>query len=91
MRTLQIARDSGTRAGIYVVVNGFYAYGILDRQLVEHLDAQHVPVMAKVPRAVALSNAAARGVSVAEHDPRSHVLPALEALADGVVGMAGMD
>lgn len=85
MRTLKIAKDSGTRASIYVIVNNFYAYGILDRQLVEYLDETKVPVIAKVPRAVALSNAAARGVSVAEHAPRSHVIPALEELADKVL------
>ena len=89
MRTLKIARNSGTKAVVYVIVNNFYAYGILDRQLVEYLDAEHVPVMVKVPRAVALSNAASRGVSVAEHDPRSHVIPALEELADKVLEQEG--
>lgn len=89
LRTLQIARDSETKADIYVVVNNFYAYGVLDRQLVEYLEEEHIPVMAKIPRAVALSSAAARGMSVAEHDPKNHVCPAIEDFADRVVEKAG--
>ena len=69
MRTLDIARESGTRADIYLVVNNFYAFGRLDRQLVEFLETEQLPVIAKVPRAVALSQAAGEGVSVAEFAP----------------------
>lgn len=85
MRTLDIARESGTRAGIYLVVNNFYAFGRLDRQLVEFLETEHLPVIAKIPRAVALSQAAGEGVSVAEFDPHSHAIPALEELADKIL------
>lgn len=85
MRTLAIARESGTDAHIYLVVNNFYAFGKLDRQLVEFFDSEDIPVIAKVPRAVALSQAAAEGVSVAEYDPRSHAIPALEGLADSII------
>ena len=46
---------------------------------------RQVPVIAKVPRAVALSQAAAEGKSVAEHSPHSHVIPALEELADSII------
>lgn len=84
MRTIDIARDSGTTASIYVIVNGFYAFGRLDRQLVEFLDAEGVPVLAKVPRAVALSQAAGEGKSVADYAPLSHVILFLEDVADGV-------
>lgn len=74
MRTYQIAKDSGTDATIRLVVNNFYAFGKLDKQLVEFLESEQVPVIAKVPRAVALSQAAAEGKSVAEHSPHSHVI-----------------
>lgn len=37
LRTLDIVRESGTGAKAYVIVNNFYAYGTLDRQLVEAL------------------------------------------------------
>ena len=57
----------------------------LDKQLVEFLESEQVPVIAKVPRAVALSQAAAEGKSVAEHSPHSHVIPALEELADSII------
>lgn len=85
MRTYQIAKDSGTDATIRLVVNNFYAFGKLDKQLVEFLESEQVPVIAKVPRAVALSQAAAEGKSVAEHSPHSHVIPALEELADSII------
>lgn len=85
MRTYQIAKDSGTGAAIRLVVNNFYAFGKLDKQLVEFLESEQVPVIAKVPRAVALSQAAAEGKSVAEHSPHSHVIPALEELADSII------
>lgn len=84
LRTIDIARESGTSARVRVVVNGFYAYGRLDRQLVEYLDAEGVDVVAKVPRTVALSQAAGEGVSVADYAPLSHVVPFLEDLADAV-------
>ena len=77
MRTYEIAKDSGTDATIRLVVNNFYAFGKLDKQLVEFLESEQVPVIAKVPRAVALSQAAAEGKSVAEHSPhlRSWQIP----------------
>ena len=80
-----IVRESGTGAKAYVIVNNFYAYGTLDRQLVEYLEGEEVPIIAKIPRAVALSRAAAAGVSVAEYDPKSHVVAPIELLADSVL------
>ena len=85
LRTLDVAKESGTEASIYLVVNSFYAFGKMDKQLVEFLDSQSIPVIAKVPRAVALSQAAAEGKSVAERDPYSHVVPALEHLAETIL------
>ena len=67
------------------IVNNFYAYGTLDRQLVEYLEGEEVPIIAKIPRAVALSRAAAAGVSVADYDPKSHVVAPIELLADSVL------
>ena len=85
LRTLDIVRESGTGAKAYVIVNNFYAYGTLDRQLVEYLEGEEVPIIAKIPRAVALSRAAAAGVSVADYDPKSHVVAPIELLADSVL------
>ena len=83
MRTLAIAGDSGAEA--QVIVNCYYAFGRLDRQLVEFLDAEGVPIIGKVPRSVAFSQAAGDGVSVAEHSPYCHALPAIEEIADKVM------
>lgn len=85
MRTRDVAVESGTQAAIHLIVNGYYAYGQLDKQLLEFLDSEQIPVIAKVPRAVALSKAAAEGKSVADYDSRSHVIPALEGLADSII------
>lgn len=87
MRTLEIAAASDTRAGIYVVVNNYYVFGKLDKQLVEFLESEPYEVIAKIPRAVALSQAAAEGKSLADYDANSHALPALEHLADSILTM----
>lgn len=84
-RTLEVVKSSGTRAGAHVVVNCFYAYGVLERDLIEYLKEGGVPVIGKVPRAAALSRAAAAGVSVAEFSPKSHVVPAIEDLTDKIL------
>ncbi|OLR56224.1 hypothetical protein BHK98_09200 [Hornefia porci] len=83
-RTYELARESGTQAGIFVVINNFYAFGILDRELVAYLEGEGIPVLAKIPRAAALSRAAAAGKSVADYNKRCHAIPALEELADKV-------
>ena len=57
----------------------------LEQWLVEYLEGEEVPIIAKIPRAVALSRAAAAGVSVAEYDPKSHVVAPIELLADSVL------
>lgn len=85
MRTYGIAKDSGTDAAIYLLVNNFYAFGKLDKQLVEFLEAERIPIIGKVPRAVAFAQAAAAGKSVAEYDPYSHAVPVIEKLADSII------
>lgn len=84
MRTYELARESGTQAGIFLLINNFYAFGSLDRELVAYLEEEGIPVLAKIPRAAALSRAAAAGKSVAEYNKRCHAIPALEELADEV-------
>ena len=85
MRTLEIAAASKTQAKTFIILNCFYAFGRLDRDLVEYLGSENIPVMAKIPRAVALAQAAAEGKSVAEYAPRSHAVPAFELLADDIL------
>ena len=53
MRTLEIASASKTQAKTFIILNCFYAFGRLDRDLVEYLGGEDIPVMAKIPRAVA--------------------------------------
>lgn len=83
MRTLAIAKESDTEA--QVIINCYYAFGRLDRQLVEYLEAEGVPVIGKVPRAVALSQAAGEGMSVAKYAPLCRALPAIEEIADEIM------
>lgn len=85
MRTLEVIGESGADAKAFVIVNSFYAFGTLDRELVEYLEAEGVPVIAKIPRAVALSKAAAEGKSLAEYDKRSHAVAPIEQLADSIL------
>lgn len=82
MRTLEIARKSGPEAGVFVVINGFYPFGRLDRELIEFLDGEDIPIAAKIPRTVALSQAASNSISIASYAPRNHAVPAIEELAD---------
>ncbi|QGM91986.1 AAA family ATPase [Enterococcus faecalis] len=89
MRTYDIAKDSGTDAAIYLLINNFYVFGKLDRQLVEFLEAEDIPIIAKVPRAAALAQAAGAGKSVAEYAPHSHVVPAIEKLTDFIIEEMG--
>ena len=84
-RTLRVAEESGTDAPALVIVNAFYAYGALDRQLIEYLEGNGIPVIAKVPRATAFSRAAAAGVSVAEYDRKGKAALAVEGLTDNVL------
>lgn len=84
-RTLRVAEESGTDAPARVIVNAFYAYGALDRQLIEYLGENGIPVIAKVPRATAFSRAAAAGVSVAEYDRKGKAALAVERLTDNVL------
>lgn len=85
LRTFDIVKGSGTKATTFVLVNNFYAFGRMDRQLVEFFEQSEIPVLAKVPRAAALSQAAGEGKSVADYDRRSHVIPVLEEIADKVI------
>lgn len=64
LRTIEVARKS-TSAPVAVVVNQYNPYGVLDRQLAEYLAGEGERVIAKVPKAVALAQAAAGGCSVA--------------------------
>lgn len=78
MRTYRIARESKTEAPIEFIVNGYYPYGVLDRQLVEYMQGEGMSVAAKIPRTVALARAASNGVSVAEFDAKN---PAVSSFA----------
>lgn len=89
MRTLDIAGASGTHADISLVVNNYYAFGKLDRELVEFLEQSEIPVLVKIPRAAALSQAASCGKSLAEYEPRNHAVLFLEQLADKVMEKKG--
>ena len=85
LRTINLIRSSQTQARFYVLVNQFYSFGILDRELMEFFEAENIDVLKKIPRSVALSQAAAREISVAEFDPKNHVVPVLESITDKLI------
>ena len=84
MRTLGVIRESGTSAKAFAIINCFYAYGILDRGLVDFFTGEGIPVLTKVPRTADLSKAAAAGVSVAEFAPRNKAVEVFDKLAEKV-------
>ena len=83
LRTIEVARKA-TDAPVRVVVNQYNPYGILDRQLAEYLESEGLRVIGKVPKAVALAQAAAQGCSVSELRSGRHALTAFERLADEI-------
>lgn len=83
MRTFAIAKDSGTKAQI--IINCYYAFGRLDRQLINYLECMGLPVIAKVPRSVAFAQAAGNGLSIAEHSPHCHAVASVEEFADRIM------
>lgn len=85
LRTYELAVASQTDAKIGFVINGYFSRGILDRQLKEHLTEQEFLVWAEIPKTVALPQAAAMGISIAEYDPNNPVADAFNKFADIVI------
>lgn len=83
LRTIEVAK-SATDAPVMVVVNQYNPYGVLDRQLAEYLEVEGLRVIGKVPKTVALAQAAAQGCSVSEMRSGRHALAAFERLANEV-------
>lgn len=88
IRTYELAMASGTKAPIGFVINGYYARGVLERQLKEHLTDQGCLIWTEIPRTVALSRAASLGESIADYDPRNPAVAAFDKLAEIVVNEA---
>ena len=91
LRTYEIAQSSGTKAPIFFIVNGYYPYGVLDQELLAFMKENDMPVIAKVPKTVALSRAAAGGVSVADFDKRNPSVAVFEQLADNIIQHAASE
>lgn len=87
LRTYDIAASSGTKARICFILNRYNANGVLDRRLMKNLEKRGHTVIATVAKTVALEQAAAMGMSVAEYDERNQVVGAFDELAGRVVSM----
>lgn len=85
MRTLDVIQNSKSHAKSLLIINTYYPFGVMDRQLLEYLSAEGIPVIAKIPRAVALSQAASLEKSIAEYDKYSHAVAAIEDLTDKIL------
>lgn len=88
LRTYEIAQSSGTKAPINFIINSYYPFGVLDHELLAFMKENDMPVIAKVPKTVALSRAAAGGVSVADFDRHNPSVAVFEKLADDVIASA---
>jgi len=85
LRTFEAAKSSGAQAPIRFIVNGYYPYGVLDQELLAYMQNSDMPVIAKIPKTVALSRAAAQGASVADFDKHNPSVQAFEELTDKII------
>lgn len=85
LRTMELIDASQTQAEVYVVLNFYYSYGILDRYLLEYFGQEGIAVLGKIPRTVTLSQAATAGKSVAEFAPYSSAVPILEEMTEQIL------
>lgn len=83
LRTIEVAKNS-TDAPVLVIVNQYNPYGILDRQLVEYLEGEGVQVIGKVPKTVALPQAAANECSVSDMRKGKHAAAAFGRIVDEI-------
>lgn len=90
LRTIEVARKS-TQAPVLVIVNQYNPYGILDRQLTEYLEGEGLTVIGKVPKTVALPQAAANECSVGELRSGKHAATAFGRLADEIERIEAQD
>ena len=82
---MEVIDASQTQAEVYVVLNFYYSYGILDRYLLEYFGQEGIAVLGKIPRTVTLSQAVAAGQSVAEFAPYSSAVPILEEMTEQIL------
>lgn len=85
LRTFGIAGASGTKAPVRFIVNQYYPYEVMGQKLMAYMEESGLPVIAKIPRTVALARAAGEGMSVAQFDRNNPSVVAFEALADEVI------
>lgn len=85
LRTWEVAKASKTQAPIRFIVNQYYPYEVLGQTLLKYMEESDMPVIAKIPKTVALARAAGNGMSVAEFNQKNPSVMAFEGLADEVI------
>lgn len=83
-RTIKLLTDANPELLFGVVVNNFSAQRIVDRQFLELLKADEVPVLGTVPTSTSFEQGAALDKSVVELNKNSKAAAAIEQLLDQI-------
>lgn len=88
-RTLRVITSANPELAVGIVVNNFSARRVMDRQSLEFLEADELPVLGTVPTAVAFQEGMALGRSVVEMNPKSKAALAVEEIVEQVMEVIG--
>lgn len=89
MRTLSVVKAANPKAECFVVINMYNPIGILEKNLVQFLESENIPVLQTVRRSVMVAQAAAAKRSVYEYSLYNPVVSDIESLTDSVLRKAG--
>ena len=83
-RTIKIVTEANPDLSVGIIVNNFAANQTVDRQFLELLEADDLPVLGTVPTAAAFKQGSALGKSVVEMNKNSKAAHAVEEILDAI-------
>ena len=81
-RTLRVIMQANPELSVGVIVNNFSDRRVIDKQFLELLKADELPVIGTVPTATAFAQGSALGRSVTEINPNGAAAKAVEGIVD---------
>lgn len=88
-RTLRLVTQANPNLSVGIIVNNFSERRVLDRQFLELLEADDLPVLGTVPTAEAFKQGTATGRSVVEINSNGKAAAAVEAIIDQIMEVTG--
>lgn len=88
-RTLRLVTQANPDLAVGIVVNNFSGRRVLDRQFLELLEADDLPVLGTVPTAEAFKQGTATGRSVVDMNPGGKAAVAVERIVDQIMEVTG--